>query len=377
MNLSKDLSVIVLAAGKGKRMKSEIPKVMHRILGQPILHYVLSTIRGLNPKNIFTVTGYKKELVSEYIKNNFPEVKIAVQENQLGTAHAVYMVKEEKDNFGKNALVLSADTPLVSSEILKKLVENKERTDSKASIVTAVVPEPEGYGRIIKDRKGNIVRIIEETDARPEERKITEVNTSIYCFETESLFGNIEKIKTKNVQNEYYLTDIVETLVKNGKKVSCLKTPDYMEVMGINDRAQLSRLESIIQKRVNENFMKNGVTIRNPQSCYIENTVTIEKDVTIEPSCIIKGETIIGKNSIIGPFCQITDTVIGKGSRINASVIEGAHIGNNNNIGPYSYIKPDTVTKDNVKIGKDAFVAEDPVIRGKIPKNFQAIKHEG
>ena len=367
MNLSKDLSVIVLAAGKGKRMKSEIPKVMHRILGQPILHYVLSTIRELNPKNIFTVTGYKKELVSDYIKNNFPEVKIAVQENQLGTAHAVYMVKEERDSFGKNTLVLSADTPLVSSGILKKLVENKEKTGSEVSIVTAVVPEPEGYGRIIKDRKGNIARIIEEADAGPEERKISEVNTSIYCFETESLFGNIEKIKTKNVQNEYYLTDIIETLVKNSKKISCLKTPDYMEVMGINNRVQLSGLEGIMQKRVNENFMKNGVTIRNPQSCYIENTVTIEKDVTIETSCIIKGETIIGKNSIIGPFCQITDTVIGKGSRINASVIEGANIGNNNNIGPYSYIKPDTVTKDNAKIGKGAFTTEDTVIRGEIP----------
>lgn len=347
MDLSKDLSVIVLAAGEGKRMKSQIPKVLHSILGQPILHYVLSTVRELNPKNIFTVTGYKKESVGDYIKNNFPEVKIVVQEKQLGTANAVYTVKEKKDSLGKNTIVLSADTPLVSLKTLKKLVENKDRTGSKASLIAAVVPDPEGYGRIIKDRRGNIVKIIEETDTNPEEKKINEVNTSIYCFETESLFDNIEEIETQNFQNEYYLTDIIEMLVKNGGKVNCLRIPDYTEIMGINDRVQLSELESIVQKRLNENFMKNGVTIKNPASCYIESTVVIGKNVTIEPSCLIKGKTTIEESSVIGPFCQITDSIIGKGSRINASVIEGSYIGKNNNIGPYSYIKPDTITKDN------------------------------
>jgi bifunctional UDP-N-acetylglucosamine pyrophosphorylase/glucosamine-1-phosphate N-acetyltransferase len=347
MNLSKDLSVVVLAAGKGKRMKSQTPKVLHSILGRPMLYYVLSTVRELNPANIFTVTGYKREEVSDYIKNNFPEVKIVVQENQLGTANAVYAIRENKNSLARNTIILSADTPLVSLETLKKLVNNKERAGSVVSLVTAVVPDPEGYGRIIKDRKGNIVKIIEETDATPEEKKINEVNTSIYCFETQSLFYYLEKIKSSNVQNEYYLTDIIEMLVKNREKVSYIRIPDYIEIAGINDRVQLSMVESIMQKRVNENFMKNGVTIKNPESCYIESTVVIDRDVVIGPSCLIKGKTVIGENSIIGPFCQIIDSVIGEGSRINSSLIEGSNISKNSNIGPFAYIKHDVIIKDS------------------------------
>lgn len=358
MDLSKDLSVIVLAAGKGKRMKSQIPKVLHPILGQPLLHYILTTIKELSPKNVFTVTGYEKESVISYIKSNFPEVNTVVQEDQLGTAHAVYAVRESINSLAKNTIVLSADTPLISSKTLKELIKNKEKTGSRVSLVTAVVPDPGGYGRIIKDGKGNIVRIVEEADADAGERKINEVNTSIYCFETESLFDNIEKIETKNVQNEYYLTDIIETLVKYGDKVGCLGITDHVEITGVNNRIQLSRLESIMQKRINEKLMKNGVTIKNPESCYIESTVVIEKDVTIEPSCVIKGRTIIRENSIVGPFCQITDSVIGEGSRVNASVIMSSRIGDNNNIGPYVYIEPDTVTEKNTKIRKGNIVAE-------------------
>jgi bifunctional UDP-N-acetylglucosamine pyrophosphorylase/glucosamine-1-phosphate N-acetyltransferase len=353
MNLSNDLSVIILAAGKGKRMKSKTPKVLHSILGRPMLHYVLSTVRELNPVNIFTVAGYGKEVVGDYIRNNFPEVKIVVQENQLGTANAVYSVNKNKNSLAKNTIILSADTPLVNLNTLKNLVKNKEKTDSRASLVTAVVPDPEGYGRIIKDGKGNIVKIIEDADATPEEKKIKEVNTSIYCFETQSLFSYLKKIKSCNVQNEYYLTDIVEMLVKNGDKVSCFRIDDCIEITGINDRVQLSMVESIMQRRVNEDFMKNGVTIKNPESCYIESTVMIGKDAVIGPSCLIKGKTKIEENSVIGPFCQITDSVIGEGSRINSSVIECSNIGKNSNIGPYSYIKQGAVIvqlyKDNKK----------------------------
>lgn len=346
MGLSKDLSVVVLAAGKGKRMKSELPKVLHRILGQPVLYYVLSSSVKLNPKNIFTVVGYKKEAVSGYIRKNFPGVKIIVQEKQLGTAHAVYTTTSKRRLFGKNTLVLSADTPLVSPELLKKLVEKKEKLKSDAAIVTSVVPDPRGYGRIIKDRQGNIIRIVEETDATREEKKINEVNSSIYCFETKTLFENIGKVRTQNIQKEYYLTDIIEMLVKSGKKVTCLEISDYMEVMGINDRAQLSIIESIVQEKINKNLMKSGVTIKNPQSCYIENSVIVERDVTIKPWCLIKGKTIIRKNSVIGPFCQIMDAIIGKGSVVNSSVIIDSDIGDNSNIGPYTYMKSNVIIKN-------------------------------
>ncbi|MBA7695308.1 Bifunctional protein GlmU [subsurface metagenome] len=235
-------------------------------------------------------------------------------------------------------------------------------------MITSIVPDPEGYGRIIKDRNENIVKIVEETDASPEERKICEVNSSIYCFDTKSLFENIEKINTKNIQKEYYLTDIIEMLIKNGKKVNCFKTPDYQEVMSINDRLQLSEVENIMQRKINESLMKNGVTIRDSGSCYIESSVVIDKDVIIEPPCFIKGKTRIGKNSTVGPFCQVTDTDIGEGTRINASVILGSVIGNNNNIGPYSYIRAGTVTGSNVKIGAFCEIKKSKIARGsKVP----------
>jgi bifunctional UDP-N-acetylglucosamine pyrophosphorylase / glucosamine-1-phosphate N-acetyltransferase len=349
MKLSKDLSVVILAAGKGKRMKSEIPKVLHNILGKPILHYVLSTVKKLNPKNIFVIAGYKKEAVIDYINNHFSGVQVIEQEKQLGTANAVYSAKDKKKSFGKYTLVLSADTPLISHVTLKRLAEIKDSTEAGASIITSRVPEPWGYGRIIKDSQGNIAKVIEEADATFEERKINEISTSIYCFDTETLFKNVGNINTLNAQEEYYLTDIIEMLVKAGKKVSCMETQDYMEVMGVNNRIQLSDLENFMRKKINEEFMKNGVTIREPESCYIESDVVIEKDVVIEPYCFIKGETKIGKNSVIGPICQIIDTAIGNGTRINSSVIVGSHIKEKSNIGPYSYIKFDNVIRDGTE----------------------------
>ena len=257
MNFYKDLSVVILAAGKGKRMKSEIPKVLHQISGKPILYYMLSLASKLNPKNIFAVIGHKKELVSDYIKSNFPDVKTIVQEDQRGTAHAVLMLKKQKGDFGKNILILPGDSPLIKIETLKKLIKNKVDSSSAACIITSLIPDPEGYGRIIKDKKGNIVRIVEEADASLEEKKISEVNSSIYCINGESLFRNIKKINTKNTQREYYLTDIIEVLIKNDEKVSCIKVTDYEEVMGINDRVQLSKAENIMRRKVNEDLIKN------------------------------------------------------------------------------------------------------------------------
>ena len=258
MSFSKNLSVVVLAAGKGKRMKSEIPKVLHQICGKPMLYYILSLAGKLNPKNIFAVIGYKRELVSDYIKINFPEVKTIIQKDQLGTAHAVSMLKKQKEDLGKNILILPGDCPLIDVETLRKLIENKIDSGSAVCIITSQVPDPEGYGRIIKDKKGSIVRIVEETDASPDEKKINEVNSSFYYFDTESLFKNIEEINTQNTQQEYYLTDIIEVLIKNGEEVCCFEAADYMEVMGINDRIQLNRAENIMLRKISEDLMKNG-----------------------------------------------------------------------------------------------------------------------
>lgn len=258
MSFSKNLSVVILAAGKSKRMKSEIPKVLHPISGKPMLYYVLSLAGKLNPKNIFAVIGHKGKLVSDYIKNDFPEVKTIFQEDQLGTAHAVSMLKKQKEHLGNNILILPGDCPLIKIGTLKKLIEKKIASGSPACIITALVPDPEGYGRIIKDKMGNIIRIVEETDASLKEKKINEINSSIYCFDCKSLFENIGKINRRNVQGEYYLTDIIEVLIKNGKDVSCIEVGDYREIIGINDRVQLNKVKNIMQDKIGKDLLKDG-----------------------------------------------------------------------------------------------------------------------
>jgi bifunctional UDP-N-acetylglucosamine pyrophosphorylase/glucosamine-1-phosphate N-acetyltransferase len=257
MAFFKDLSVAILAAGKGERMKSDIPKVLHKISGKPMLYYALSLAVRLKPKNIFVVVGHKGKLVSDYIKSNFPKVKIILQEDQLGTAHAVSMLKKQKENLGKNILIIPGDCPLIKTNTLKKLVEGKIASGSPAYIITSLVPDPEGYGRVIKDKRGNIIRIVEEADASPEEKKINEINSSIYCFDCRVLFENLGKIKRQNVQGEYYLTDIIEVLIKNGKNISCMEVGDYREVLGINDRIQLNKVEDIMQKNRDKDLLKN------------------------------------------------------------------------------------------------------------------------
>jgi bifunctional UDP-N-acetylglucosamine pyrophosphorylase/glucosamine-1-phosphate N-acetyltransferase len=258
MGFPKNLSVAILAAGKGKRMKSGIPKVLHQISGKPMLYYILSLAAGLKPKNIFVVVGHEGKLVSDYIKSNFPEAEVIFQEDQLGTAHAVSMLKKQKQNLGKDILILPGDSPLLKISTLKKLIEKKTTSGSSACIITSLVPDPSGYGRVIKDKKGNIIRIVEEADASPEEKKINEVNSSVYCFDCRVLFENLGKINRRNVQGEYYLTDIIEVLIKNGKNVSSMEAGDYSEVIGINDKAQLNKVEDMLQKTQVKNLLKNG-----------------------------------------------------------------------------------------------------------------------
>lgn len=365
---SKNLSVLILAAGQGKRMKSEIPKVLHNICFKPILYYILSSVIKINPKNIFVVLGHKKDLVEQYLEISFPQVKIIEQESQLGTANAVMASMDYMEEFGSNTMILPGDIPLISPATLLEVLLKKNTTGSTGTILTARVEDPSGYGRIIKDKDGNIKKIVEDADASSYEKKITEINTSIYCFNTAELFENLKKINSKNSQNEFYLTDIIENLVNSRLKVISYIAADCVEVEGINDRIQLARTEKIMQQRINKKLMSSGVTIRNPESCLIGPDVKIENDTVIEPYCFIKGNTFIHNNCSIGPFTQIEDSDIGRGTRINASVVTGTKIGPNNNIGPYSYIRPGTITDEKVKIGAFCEVKKSKIAsQSKVP----------
>ncbi len=360
----KDLSVIILAAGKGTRMKSSQPKVLHQIFGKPMIYYILKTCLRLRPKNIFTVIGYKSELVKSYIEKNFPDIITILQEEQLGTGHAVSITKKFKAKMGRDIIVLAGDCPLLTNKTLEKLINKKHKTKSDASLVSADMADPKGYGRIIKDSGGNVKEIVEEADASGKQKLITEINTSMYCFDKNTLFELITKIDSDNAQNEYYLTDAIKKVVLKGGKVASHKVADFWEVFGINDRAQLAKAEKLMKSKHNQKLMKEGVTIRDPQNCYIDPEAEIANDVVIEPNCFINGKTIIKKNCKIGPFCQITGSSIGEGTEINASIIIGSKIGKNNIIGPYSYISPNTVTGNKVKIGRFCEVKKAKIAAG-------------
>ncbi|MCL4415963.1 MAG: sugar phosphate nucleotidyltransferase [Actinobacteria bacterium] len=253
---NKNLTVIVLAAGKGKRMKSDIPKVLHNICSQPILYYILTSVLKLDPKNLFVIIGHKAEKVQKFLSDNFPKAVPVIQKDQLGTAHAVNMLKSRIGELGDICLVIPGDIPLISDYTLKMVIKTMKQSNNSAVVLTAIVDDPYGYGRIIKDDKNNILKIVEEPDASENEKKINEINSSIYCFKTKSLFNYLKNIGSENSQNEFYLTDIIENFVGAKQKVSCIVVRDNFEIEGVNDRAALTRLEKIMQARTNERLIK-------------------------------------------------------------------------------------------------------------------------
>ncbi len=253
---NKNLTVIVLAAGQGKRMKSDIPKVLHSICCQPIIYFILTSAFKLKPKNLFVVIGHKAEKVREFLSSNFPGAIPVIQEKQLGTAHAVSMLKSCIGELGDICLILPGDIPLISDSTLRKVVNVMEQSGNPAVVLTAIVDNPYGYGRVIKDDKSDILRIVEESDASEIEKKINEINSSIYCFKTKSLFNYLENISSKNSQNEFYLTDIIENFVSAKQKVSCITINDSFEIEGVNNMTELAKLEKIMQSKINEKIIR-------------------------------------------------------------------------------------------------------------------------
>lgn len=351
MEFVKNLTIVILAAGKGKRMMSSIPKVLHNIIDKPMIYYVLREAGKLNADNIFVITGYEHEILESYLADNFPDAVPVYQEKQLGTGHAVSLLKSFVNEKWGSVLVLAGDCPLIKSETLASLVTSRQNGNYAACLITALLDNPFGYGRIIKNQNGEIIKIVEESDAAQDEKLIKEINPSVYCFDAGALFGSISSINSNNFQKEYYLTDIIEKFTEKNLKSSAFLVDDSNEILGINDRIQLSGVQKIMQKRINENLMASGVTIADPDSTFIGADVQIENDTIIEPFSFIKGKTIIKKGCTIGPFAQIFDCEIDTGTIINSAVIKNAVIGKNNNIGPYSYIRPGTITNENVKVG--------------------------
>ena len=343
-----DTAVIIMAAGKGKRMKSNLPKVLHNLAGKPILNYVLDTVDQLEAKRKILIVGYKSDQIRELIGDKIEYVE---QKEQLGTAHAVLQTKKLLSDFKGDVLILSGDVPFLTVKILKKLLKYHQANNFCCTLVSTILKKPKGYGRIIRDKKGEIKGIIEEVDLSADKKKITEVNSGIYCVNKDKLFQALEKITPDNKQGEYYLTDSVEILLKEGLTVGNIIVKDYSQILGINSRLDLTDASQKVYQKTLQDLMLQGVTIVDPNSTFIERGVKIGQDTIIYPFTIIEKDTKIESGCLIGPYSHLIDADIGKGVRIWASIIESSTVKEGANIGPYAHLRPETIVEKGAKIG--------------------------
>ena len=377
------LKSVILAAGKGTRMKSETPKVLHTIFDKTLVGYVIDAVNGTGMADEnYIIVGHQAERVEEYIKNNYSNAKTVLQSPQLGTGHAVSMVLPYLENFDGEVVILCGDTPLITSETLKEFVEYHKNNKSDLTVMSAIFENPTNYGRIVRASNGHVEGIIEEKDATEEQKKIQEINAGIYCIDWKKVKPAFSELKTNNAQGEYYLTDIIKRGNQNGLKVEAYTLKNNEEIYGINSKANLAEATSFLNKRVVNKHLTNGVTIIDPNSTWISPETEIEADTIVYPSTYIEGKNKIGKNCKIGPFAHLRGNVILEDyvkvgnfvevknatikSHTNAchlSYIGDAEVGSEVNIGagtitanynPLTKIKSKTIIEDKVKIGSNS-----------------------
>ncbi|MGM9955713.1 MAG: bifunctional UDP-N-acetylglucosamine diphosphorylase/glucosamine-1-phosphate N-acetyltransferase GlmU [Peribacillus sp.] len=339
---------IILAAGQGTRMKSKLYKVLHPVCGKPMVQHVIDQVNQLQIEDIVTVIGHGAEKVQEQLGDS---CKYALQEQQLGTAHAVMQAESVLAGKSGITLVICGDTPLIKAETMEALIALHEKSEAKATILTAYTDQPDGYGRVLRSENGLVEKIVEHKDASVEERYVKEINTGTYCFDNQALFSALKKVSNENVQGEYYLPDVIEILKQAGETVTAFQSSNFEETLGVNDRVALSQAEQILRKRINELHMRNGVTIVDPLTTYIESDVKIGQDSIIYPGTMIKGQSVIGTDCQVGPQSEIINCVIGNGTEIRQSVAQDSQIGNSVKVGPFAHIRPESDIQDSVKIG--------------------------
>lgn len=345
--MMEDTIAIILAAGEGKRMKSNLSKVVHKVLGKTIIKRVCDAVYNAGIKKCIVVVGHKEEQVREELGDL---VTYVLQKEQLGTGHAVMQAKEYLKD-AKHVVVLSGDAPLITANTIKNTIEKSVHNHESATIISADFDEPDGYGRIKRSKSGEVIGIVEHKDATEEEREIIEINSSMYCFDAKALHDALGKIKNNNSQKEYYLTDVIEIMIKEGLKVDTYKVDENYEISGINDRIQLASANAIAKALCNEKHMKNGVTIIDPNTTYIDETVEIGKDTVIYPGNILEGKTKIGENCVLGQNNRIIDSEISDNVDIMSSVVKESKIGHGTHVGPFAYLRPNSVVGENARIG--------------------------
>lgn len=409
--MENDIIAIVMAAGKGTRMKSKNSKLVQKIYGKEIVKRAVENAEKAGVKDIVAVVGYKKEEVMKVLGDN---IKYAFQDEMLGTGHAVMQAKEYLKGKKGKVLVLNGDVPLIRPETLNKLIEKSIENKEYATLLTAIYDDPTGYGRIVRDEGGNIEGIVEEKDTTEEQKKITEINAGIYCFDIEALLEALEKITPNNKQGEYYITDVIQIMNNRGLKTGAVIVEDNTEILGINDRIQLGILTKVLQMRINTELMKHGVTIEDTNTTYIYDDVEIGMDTVIHPNTTIKSGVIIGEdceigaNSYIregcklankvkiGSFVEIKKAIIGEGTKVpHLSYMGDCEIGEKCNIGcgtitcnydgfnksktiigNHSFIGSNTNLVAPVTLGDNTFIAAGSTITDDVPEYALAIARE-
>ncbi len=342
-----EYSAIVLAAGAGTRMRSKKPKVIHEILGVPLIQWVIRAAHEAGVARVVTVVGHGREQVEPLVANS----EIVVQEHQCGTAHAVAACADMLSEASGSLIVLSGDCPLIKPETIAALVVERENTNAAAVVLTMMPDDPSGYGRVLRKDNGDLARIVEQKDATPQEAAVMECNSGIYCFDVQSLFQTLPHIDAANAQGEYYLTDAIAILSEQGKTVKALVAEDSAECLGVNSRAQLAAATKELQHRINARHLAAGVTMTDPSLVWIGPDVTIASDVELLPMTMLFGETAIGEDSIIGPNTRLTNTKVGRACVLDETISVGAVIEDEVSCGPRAYLRQEVHVCERAKVG--------------------------
>jgi bifunctional UDP-N-acetylglucosamine pyrophosphorylase / glucosamine-1-phosphate N-acetyltransferase len=343
----RPLFAIVLAAGEGTRMRSQRPKPLHRLCGRPMLLYVLDGLRDCPVERAVVVVGHGAERVTKELQEHQPDLLLDFVEQhvQRGTGDAVSVgltgfSDDEIDVSDGDVLVLPGDTPLLRPATIAALVAEHHRSDAAATVLTARMPEPTGYGRVLRGRDDRVARIVEQSDATAEEKLVDEVNTSIYCFRLNVLAPALRRLHPMNAQGEYYLTDVIGVLHDAGYPLAALTAEDHRDTQGVNDRLQLGVAEAELLRRTNEALLRQGVTLVDPDRTYIDATVRVAPDVTIFPGCLLQGHTVVGAGAELGPDTRLVDCVVGEGAVVEKTVGRNAVVGDGAVVGPFAVLEP-------------------------------------
>ncbi len=338
---------LILAAGQGKRIKSKLPKVLHKVCGKEMVNHVIDTMRASGINDVNVIIGRGAEEVKDATASR--EVQYSLQAEQLGTGHAVLCASDYLKGRKGTVLIFTGDAPLVRVETVKELMAYHKGQGNAATLLSSIIEDPSGYGRIVREGE-EVTKIVEHKDCSEIELKVNEINAGMYCFSIEDLLSSLNKLSNNNAQGEYYLTDVISILKREGKKVGAVPIA-FEETIGVNSRAELAVTEEILRNRINKKHMDNGITLIDPKSTYIGAEVQIGQDTIIYPNNVLEGKTIIGEDCILYPNCRICDSIVKDNVTLQSSVVVESEIGEGSSVGPFAYIRPESKIGRNTKIG--------------------------